>query len=145
MAGRDAAQGWRDYRQWAQWLWGGQLPLLLAALETRLGEWGLPEKGETGTPRAQAASTRTYLTNQRKRMNYPEYRKQGLPITTSAMESTIKQINRRIKGSEKFWDEGADPMLHLVADRLSETPEALGFWDRRLNRLIASASYQQAA
>jgi hypothetical protein len=77
-------------------------------------------------------------------MKYSEYRQAGLPITSSPIESTIKQINRRIKGTEKFWDEGADPMLHLVADRLSQTNAVAKFWSRRLDRLIQAASYQQA-
>jgi len=58
--------------------------------------------------------------NQRGRMNYPQYRKQGLPITSTLIESTIKQINRRVKGTEKFWDHGIEPMLALVADHLSQ-------------------------
>ncbi len=77
-------------------------------------------------------------------MKYDQYRKQGLPITSSPIESTVKQINRRIKGTEKFWDEGADPMLHLVADRLSQTNAVTKFWSRRLDRLIQSSSYHQA-
>jgi hypothetical protein len=145
MAGRNTNEGWSDYRQWAQWLWSGEADLLLEALETRQQELGLPGKQETGTPRAQVATSLGYLTNQRGRMKYDLYRKQGLPITSSAIESTIKQINRRIKGTEKFWSEGSDPMLHLVADRLSQTKVTADFWTRRVNRLIASASYQQAA
>jgi hypothetical protein len=145
MTGRPPDEGWSDYCLWAQWLWKGQIGYLLAALERRQQELGLPETKETGTPRAQVAKSLTYLTNQRDRMKYDEYRKQGLPITSSLVESTIKQINRRIKGTEKFWDEGADPMLQLVADRLSQTDAADKFWLRRLDRLVKSASYHQAA
>ena len=144
MAGRGANEGWSHYRDWAQWLWSGQVDRLLAAIQQRLDELGLPDKKETGTPRAQIASSLGYLTNQRERMKYDEYRKQGLPITSSPMESTIKQINRRVKGTEKFWAEGGDPMLHLVADRFSQTNVTENFWSRRLARLIQSASYQQA-
>jgi hypothetical protein len=144
MTGRSPNEGWADYRIWAQWLWEGQISCLLAALEKRQQELGLPEPKETGTPRAQVAKSLTYVTNQRGRMKYHEYRKQGLPITSSLIESTIKQINRRIKGTEKFWDEGADPMLRLVADRLSQTNATAKFWARRLDRLINSASYHQA-
>jgi hypothetical protein len=57
----------------------------------------------------------------------------------------VKQINRRIKGTEKFWSAGSDPMLHLVADRLSQTNVTAKFWERRLTRLITAASYTQAA
>lgn len=144
MAGRAPNEGWLHYRDWAQWLWSGQVERLLAALQQRQQELGVPEKKETGTPRAQLASSLGYLTNQRQRMNYPEYRKQGLPITSSPMESTVKQINRRIKGTEKFWSQGADPMLHLIADRLSQTNATEKFWSRRTNHIIRSASYIQA-
>lgn len=144
MAGRDANEGWLDYRDWAQWLWKGEVDRLLAALEKRKQELGIPEPKETGTPCAQVASSFAYLSSQRERMKYDQYRKQGLPITSSPIESTVKQINRRIKGTEKFWDEGADPMLHLVADRLSQTNATAKFWSRRLDRLIQSSSYHQA-
>lgn len=144
MAGREANEGWSYYRDWAQWLWGGEVGKVIAALETRQAELGVPEKKETGTPRAQVASSLGYPNNHRDRMRYDEYRKQGLPITGSPIESTVKQINRRIKGTEKFWSEGADPFLHLVADRLSQTNVTSKFWDRRLERLIEGAEYRQA-
>ena len=145
MAGREANEGWSYYRDWAQWLWGGEVAKVIAALESRQAELGLPEKKETGTPRAQVASSLGYLINQRDRMKYAEYRKQGLPLTSSQIESTVKQINRRIKGTEKFWSEGSDPMLHLVADRLSQTNASAKFWQRRIERLVTDACYRQAA
>lgn len=144
MAGREANEGWSYYRDWAQWLWGGEVAKIIAALEARQKELGLPEKKETGTPRAQVASSLGYLINQRERMKYHEYRKEGLPLTSSPIESTVKQINRRIKGTEKFWSEGSNPILHLVADRLSQTNVSAKFWERRLDRLITEASYAQA-
>ena len=141
MAGHTANEGWSFYREWSQWLWKGEVDRLLAALEQRQHELGIPEKKEKGTPRATLTSSLGYLINQRERMNYPEYRKQGLPVTSSPIESTIKQINRRIKGTEKFWSEGADPMLHLVADRLSQTNVTDQFWSRRVDQIIQAASY----
>jgi hypothetical protein len=145
MSGRPPDEGWSDYCQWAQWLWAGRIDCLLAALQQRQQELGLPDPKEAGTPRAQVARSLAYLTNQRGRTRYDEYRKQGLPLTSSLIESTIKQTNRRIKGTEKFWDDGAEAMLQLVADRLSQTNAAANFWSRRLARLTQSASYQQAA
>ena len=43
-----------------------------------------------------------YLKNHQDQMRYDEYRRQGLPITSSHVESTVKQFNRRVKGTEKF-------------------------------------------
>ena len=47
-------------------------------------------------------------------MKYDEYRRLGLPITSSHVESTVKPFNRRVKGTEKFWsEEGAEALLQL--------------------------------
>ena len=64
-------------------------------------------------------------------MRYHVYRREGLPITTALMESTIKRINRRIKGTEKFWRDGAEPMLQLCADQISETQPMETYWQKR--------------
>jgi hypothetical protein len=58
--------------------------------------------------------------------------------------SDLKQINRRVKGSEKFWDQGAEPLLQLAADHLSETNDLEQFWKRRRRNLQTSRSYQTA-
>ena len=146
MAGRSAAQGWRDYCQWAQWLWAGQTTELIAAVASRSAEIGPPDKDESETsPRKLVAKTLGYLKNQRSRMKYDQYRKRGLPITSSYIESTIKQINRRVKGSEKFWAQGAEPLLKLAADHLSETTDLDCFWKQRRKRLPTMRCYRTAA
>ena len=63
-----------------------------------------------------------YLGNNLKRMDYPRYRRLGLPVTSAPMESLIKQMNARVKGTEMFWDdpEGAESILHIRAAALSE-------------------------
>lgn len=146
MAGRKAEEGWCDYRQWAQQLWAGQTTELIAAVARRSEELGPPGKDESETsPRKIVARTLRYLKNQRSRMKYAKYRKQGLPITSSHIESTIKQINRRTKGSEKFWNQGAEPLLQLAADHLSETTDLDRFWKNRRKRLPSTRRHQTAA
>jgi len=146
MAGRPASEGWATYRTWAQWVWSGQVGQVIQALQQRQLELGLPEKGEPETsPRSQVQASLRYLTNQQSRMKYDEYRRQGLPITSSAVESTIKQINRRMKGTEKFWNQGAEPLLTLVADHLSDTPDLTRFWRTRHLRQPGTRHYQTAA
>lgn len=75
-----------------------------------------------------------YLTNNRSRMDYPTYRRLGLPVTSSPMESLVKQINLRVKGTEMFWDDpaGAEAILRLRAASLSD--------DGRLDRYLATRS-----
>lgn len=144
MAGR-AAAGWRDYLQWAQWLWEGSLDSLIEAVAARSQALGPPSEGNETGPAAIVAKTLGYLQNQRTRMQYQKYRRLGLPITSSHIESTIKQINRRVKGTEKFWNQGAEPMLVLAAEHLSETNRLDRFWKNRRNHLEETRNYQSAA
>ena len=62
-----------------------------------------------------------YLTNNQGRMDYPRYRRAGLPTCSGLVESLIKQFNRRVKGTEKFWNPtGGETILQLRAAYLSE-------------------------
>lgn len=146
LAGRDAREAWRDYQQWAQWLWSGQTEPLISAISERQQVIGQPQPNEPETsPRQLVASALTYLRNQKSRMKYDEYRRQGLPITSAYIESTIKQINRRVKGSEKFWSKNADAVLQLRADQISETQPMNKFWQNRSQNLPTCTHYKMSA
>jgi hypothetical protein len=144
---RRRAAGWACYRQWISWVWQGQVLRVIAAVEERQAELGLPEKDEPETsPRQVVARALTYLRNQQDKMRYDEYRRQGLPITSSLMESVVKQVNRRVKGTEKFWSEdGAEALLQLRADQLSDDQPLDGFWQRRQEAATGQRRYRPAA
>jgi hypothetical protein len=145
MAGRTSRAAWDDYVCWAQWLWEGAIEKLIEAVAMRSDGLGPPPEGDETSPAALVARTLGYLKNQRSRVQYAEYRKLGLPITSSHIESTIKQINRRVKGTEKFWDQGAEPLLTLAADHMTETNRLNRFWKNRRNRLKPMRCYQTAS
>ncbi len=146
MAERSKDAGWALYLQRAQWLWEGNVNLIIEALQAEQEKIGKPSKDEsTTTQRYNVARTLTYLTNQRERMNYPEYRKQGLPITSSHIESTIKQINKRVKGTEKFWDRAANAILHLAADHIGSPQLFAKFWAERPARIESIRCRSNAA
>jgi hypothetical protein len=133
MVGRGFRAGWEAYTAWIQLVWSGHVEEVIAALEVRQSELGAPEEadGET-SPRRVVAEALTYLRNNKDRMRYDEYRKAGLPMTSSHVESTVKMFNRRVKGTEKFWSaEGAEAILQLRADHLSETEPLEAFWENR--------------
>jgi hypothetical protein len=136
MAGRSREEGGVFYVRWITWVWQGEVVRVIAELAQRAVELGAPPPDAAETdPRQIVAKTLTYLTNQQSRMNYPSYRQAGLPITSSHIESTVKQINQRLKGSEKFWSEsGGEALLQLRADQLSDTAPMLMFWIRRAQR-----------
>ena len=132
VAGRPLRESGPIYCEWAQWVWSGEVQRVIEALRVRQQELGLPEKDEEESPRCKVADALRYLQNQESRMHYDAYRRMGLPITSSHIESTIKQINRRVKGTEKFWSEGgAEALLQLAADYLSETDPLATFWRER--------------
>jgi hypothetical protein len=145
-AGRQPAAGWACYQRWITWVWQGQVSQVLAALRERQVELGLPEEGEAETsPRQVVSKTLTYLGNQQDKMKYHDYRRQGLPLTSSLMESTVKQINQRVKGTEKFWsEEGSEAVLQLRADQLSDGEPLEAFWQRRQAAATGQRRYRRA-
>jgi hypothetical protein len=146
-AGRSFEVGWAAYTEWIAQVWAGQIESVIAALIQRQAELGLPTASDADTsPRQRVADALSYLQNQKDRMRYADYRTQGLPITSSHIESTIKRINQRVKGTEKFWSEdGAEAILQLRADTLSETEPLAGFWQRRQAAASGQRSYSRAA
>ena len=61
-----------------------------------------------------------YVTDNAARMDYPRYRREGLPVTSTLVESRIKQFNKGVKGTEKFWLwGGAEAILQGRAAYLS--------------------------
>lgn len=147
LAGRPLREGWPVYCQWAQWVWSGQVERVIEALQVRQNELGVPQQDESEeSPRPKVAAALRYLRNQKPRMRYDDYRRQGLPLTSSHIESTIKQINRRVKGSEKFWSGvGAEALLQLAADYLSETKPLTTFWKERPNHATGQRQYRTAS
>ena len=145
-AGRPFGQGWAVYVRWIGLVWQGSVAEVIRALEQRQEELGLPTKDESETsPRQVVADTLRYLKNNQDRMKYDEYRRLGLPITSSHVESTVKQFNRRVKGTEKFWsEEGAEALLQLRADYLSETETMEKFWQEREAAATGRRCYRRA-
>jgi hypothetical protein len=119
--------GWSLYLVWLDRVWSGEVGRVIEALKEIAAE-------QDDIPEAVRRAT-TYLRNNGDRMRYAAYRRAGLPSTTSPVESTQKQINKRIKGTEKFWrDESLEPLLQLKADDLGETQNQHAFWHRRGSR-----------
>ena len=147
MAGRPVSDGWSTYCQWAQWIWSGRVEWVIAGVAERQQDLGPPTDSDPDeSPRSRVADALRYLRNQQSRMHYDEYRRLGLPITSSHIESTIKQINRRVKGSEKFWcGEGAEALLQLAADYSSETSPLTPFWKSRQAQATGQRHYRTAS
>ena len=146
MAGRSFAEGWPIYVSWVTWLWEGAVEKVIVALAQRQAELGVPQAGDGEThPRQVVATALGYLQNHKDKMRYAEYRRLGLPITSSYVESAVKQFNQRVKGTEKFWTEaGAEALLQLRADHLSDATAMSDFWQRRQEKETGQRNYTMA-
>ncbi len=133
----DESGGWSRYLGWMRACWQGRAAAVLAELDSWQERMGLPPPGEASSaeerrdPRRVVAEARSYLRNNAKRMAYPRYRREGLPTTSSLVESLVGEFNARVKSKQKHWDRphGAESILQLRAAVLSE--------DDRLGRFFA--------
>lgn len=132
--GSDETQKGSIYVGWLRSCWQGRVDEVIEALQQWQEKIGKPPKGEERDgkdPRRLVAEALSYLRNNQRRMDYPRYRRQGLPITSSLAESLVGEFNARVKGRDKYWNrpEGAEAILQLRAAVLSE--------DDRLERFFA--------
>ncbi len=127
-----AAQAWEadDQARWTRYLelaeavWQGRVVEVVERMRQTLRERGVIDEAKLcdDHPLRKLQDAARYLENNRSRMNYPRYRREGLPITSAPMESLIKQINYRVKGTEMFWNApaGAEAILQLRAASLCD-------------------------
>jgi hypothetical protein len=126
-AAQPEAEGpWALFQTWAEACWKGQVGAVIEALQAECDGLGPLSAAEVAAladddRRKILIGALGYLEGNRERMDYPRYRREGLPWTSSHVESTVKLFNRRVKGTEKSWGEtGAEAILQLRAASLSE-------------------------
>ena len=104
----DQQELWGLHLQWTDACWQGRVREVISQLraeQQRIGE--PPADAAENDPRKIIADTIGYFQNNAPRMDYPAYRREGLPVTSALMESFVKELNQRVKGTEKFWNDGA--------------------------------------
>ncbi|HRP05876.1 MAG TPA: hypothetical protein PLV87_13270 [Opitutaceae bacterium] len=132
----DSQAAWECYLKWALWCWSGQVQQVLPELLIWLQRHGL-EPGQTldeKHPDKAVHDAHRYLQNNASRMDDARYRQQGLPVTSAPMESLVKQINLRVKGTEMFWNDsvrGGEAILHIRSAALSDDGRLDTYLERR--------------
>ena len=113
-------------------LWHGRLKAILSEIARRAKKAGAPPaKGADNDPRRVLANNLHYFETNRAAMNYPAFRRNGWPIGSAVIESTIKQIGKRVKGTEKHWSvSGVEQTLQVVAKLISDDGSWEDFWKR---------------
>lgn len=131
--GRDEI-AWGTYCRWMTITWQGKIGDVIDELREHQVRMGLPEEGASeDDPREQLRCVIGYLEKNRSRMRYDEYRRQGLPTTSAWIESTVKEMNYRIKGTEMFWNnpKGAEAILQIRSATLSDDDRLVRFLTHR--------------
>lgn len=127
--------------RWVQACWQGRVSEVISEIADHLSSLTPPDDpdAEPDHPWCVLRREHGYLTNNQERMDYPRYRREGLPITSSPIESWIKQLNQRVKGSEKFWNdnENAEAILQLRTAWLSDDEELTTYLNTRRGQTIA--------
>ncbi len=124
---------WKRYESWVRWAWAGEVEKVIEGLEAECRRLGpAPAGAGQHDARKVVSLTLEYVKSNAGRMDYANYRRAGLPITSAPVESLIKQFNQRVKGTEKFWlSGGAESILQSRAAYLSEDGRAREFYNRR--------------
>ena len=130
---RQPDRAWELYQQWLRLAWCGRVKDLLTSMNHHGDRLGPPPTAAgDDDPRRIVTLTLGYLADNAGRMDYPTYRRAGLPVTSAAAESLIKQFNQRVKGADKFWVRGgAEAILQSRAAYLSDDGRAEDFHARR--------------
>jgi hypothetical protein len=122
--GQNSEDGWQRYVGWITALWQGRAADVLTQWRALAAQYQVPtdEALPDNDPRRPIQRAVTYLSNNLERVDYPRYRRLGLPVTSTLMESLVKEFNHRVKGTEKFWNDpgGAEAILTVRAALLSE-------------------------
>lgn len=123
-SGNDQA-AWSCYLRWAQACWSGNVGTVIPELLEWLRSRGLDPAStlDDKHPDKAVHDAHRYLTNNAGRMDYSRYRRAGLPVTSAPMESLVKQVNLRVKGTEMFWNDavrGGESILQIRAAALCD-------------------------
>lgn len=123
--GSAGAGAWAEARKGE--LWQGEAGAALRAVERELARARSPAK------RAALAGLRTYLENNRGRVDYPRYRELGLPCGSGQVEAQCKSLvgaRCKLAGMRNWTYAGAEAVLRLRAAVQDGSYAPL--WERRL-------------
>lgn len=133
--GTPPAEAWQTYLRWAQLCWEGNVAEVITDIATRLTVRGIDPASRVDKDCAYAGlhTAHRYLTNNESRMDYARYRREGMPVTSAPMESVVKQIHLRVKGTEMFWnnDGSCEGILQLRSAYLCDDNRLAHYLNRR--------------
>lgn len=114
-------------------LWKGHVNQVVTTLRGWTQKLGAARKKDgPDHPRRVLETNLGYFEKNAPHMDYARYRKNGWPIGSGNVEAGIKQFNKRVKGTDQFWQPGgAEAILTLRACLISQDLRWPRHWLRR--------------
>lgn len=111
-------------------LWEGKTRLLIRWLQRQCKALGSVRANDPQDhPRRVLWENLTYMQRHADQMDYPTYRAKGWPIGSGVVESGVKLFNKRVKGTEQFWNQsGVEAIMALRAMWLSQDDRWNHYW-----------------
>lgn len=109
-------------------LYDGKTPEVIRRLRQEAAALG-PVRESDGPqhPRRVLDDEIGFFERNQRHMDYPAYRRRGWPIGSGNTEAGVKQFNKRVKGTDQFWNKsGAEAILALRGLYVSQDQR----WDR---------------
>lgn len=127
-------QAWSLYLKLASLAWKGKPAEILSILQEYQQKLGVFTSDlAKNDPRRTVHNMIHYIQDNQTRMDYASMRRRGLPISSCRVESLVKQVNQRVKASDKFWiNPNVEAVLQIRAAELSTTSRWDNFWEYKM-------------
>lgn len=135
----EAVCGLKTPASWELWsalktqLWEGRVAEIIVRLQQELERAGPAEASDADThPRTLLRRNLSYFQKHQEHMKYDQYRANGWPIGSGNTEAGVKCFNKRVKGSDQFWNpRGVEAIMALRALWLNQDQSWERYWERR--------------
>ena len=114
-------------------LWDGKVSEVIERLSQESAKLGEAQADDPPQhPRRVLQQNVGYFTRHQDHLRYPEYRAKGWPIGSGVTEAAVKQFNKRVKGTEQFWNTARlEPILALRGAWISQDDRWVRHWKNR--------------
>ena len=133
LRGRDTPEAFTLWEQLRTLLWDGKVKQVIKYIGEEMRRLGPPTATDGPEhPRRTLQQNEGYFENNKEHMKYDQYRSKGWPIGSGNIEAGVKGFNKRVKGTDQFWNmEGVESILALRAMWMSQDQRWERYWANR--------------